>query len=71
MASNYAAIRKENIRKYGEDTSLLALLGQLYSDRTHFIYELLQNAEDAGATHVSITLHRNCLDVFHDGKKFD
>ena len=71
MVSNYAEIRQENIRKYGEETSHLSLLGQLYSDRTHFIYELLQNAEDAGATHVSITLQRNCLDVFHDGKKFD
>ena len=71
MASNYAKIRRENIVEYGKGISHHHLYVHLYSDRTHFIYELLQNAEDAGATHVGITLHRNCLEVFHDGKKFD
>ncbi|MCY4313305.1 MAG: ATP-binding protein, partial [Gammaproteobacteria bacterium] len=70
MASNYYAICQENIRKYGEEP-YVEILSQLYSDRTHFIYELLQNAEDAGATHVKITLHRNRLEVLHDGKIFD
>lgn len=71
MASNYDAIRNENIRKYGEETYHLAFLGQLYSDRTHFIYELLQNAEDAGASHINIALYRNRLELLHDGKRFD
>ncbi len=71
MTSNYVEIRKENIRKYGEETRHLAFLGELYSDRTHFIYELLQNAEDARASAISITLHRNRLELLHDGKSFD
>ena len=69
MASNYDEIRRENIRKYGEETRHLAFLDRLYSDRTHFVYELLQNAEDAEANHVKITLYRDRLEVLHDGKK--
>ena len=71
MPCNYDAIRKDNIRKYGEETRHLAFLGRLYSDRTHFVYELLQNAEDAGASCVSITLQRDRLELLHDGKRFD
>ena len=71
MASNYDVIRKDNIRKYGEETRHLAFLGRLYSDRTHFIYELLQNAEDKDAGHVEIKLYTDRLEVSHDGKQFD
>jgi len=59
MASNYDQIRRENIRKYGEETRHLAFLGRLYSDRTHFVYELLQNAEDKDATCIQISLYRD------------
>ena len=71
MTSNYSEIRKENIREYGEGTRHLALLGRLYSDRTHFIYELLQNAEDARAKRVKFTLFGDYMEVFHDGRSFD
>ena len=71
MASDYDAIRLENIRKYGEETRHLAFLSDLYSDRTHFIYELLQNAEDVDASSVEITLYSNRLELLHDGKAFD
>ena len=30
---------------------------QLYTDKSHFVYELLQNAEDAGARHSSRNRH--------------
>jgi hypothetical protein len=42
MPSNYDAIRADNLREHGEGTRLLSLLGNLYTDRTHFIFELLQ-----------------------------
>jgi hypothetical protein len=42
----------------------------LYSDRTHFIYELLQNAEDAGATKVIFKLFNDRLEVYHNGRLF-
>jgi hypothetical protein len=47
MPADYLKIREENIARYGWDTAVLDLLGQLYSERTHFIFELIQNAEDA------------------------
>lgn len=43
---------------------------QLYKDRTHFVYELLQNAEDAQAHIVKFVLYGDRLEVFHDGKPF-
>lgn len=47
--SLYVKIREDNIRKYGTEITKYGptLLENLYSDRTHFVYELLQNAEDA------------------------
>ena len=71
MVSDYDTICKENILNYGRETRHLAFLGRLYSDRTHFVYELLQNAEDAHARRVEITLYSDRLEVFHDGKLFD
>jgi len=46
---------------------LRELLAGLYSDKAHFIYELLQNAEDAGATTVSFELEPDKLRFIHDG----
>ena len=43
MPADYEKIREENIARYGWDTAVLDLLGQLYSERTHFIFELIQN----------------------------
>ncbi len=56
MPTDYDEIRAENISRYGWDTAVLELLGQLYSDRAHFIFELIQNAEDAGATELTFEL---------------
>ncbi len=70
VPANYEQIREENIARYGWDTAVLDLLGHLYSDRTHFIFELIQNAEDAGATELSFTLFPDRLEVRHDGRPF-
>ncbi|HEX4254420.1 MAG TPA: hypothetical protein VH089_04985, partial [Streptosporangiaceae bacterium] len=70
MPANYEQIRAENIARYGWDTAVLDLLGHLYSDRTHFIFELIQNAEDAGATELSFTVFPDRLEVRHDGRPF-
>ena len=45
------------------------LLTELYPDNAHFIYELLQNAEDAEATKVTFTLGRDSLKFSHNGKR--
>ena len=70
MPADYAKIRDENIARYGWDTAVLDLLGHLYSERTHFIYELIQNAEDARATELSFELSAGRLEVRHDGRPF-
>ena len=70
MASNYEKIREANIKEYGEGTRHLSFLGRLYTDRTHFIFELLQNAEDAGATKILFELFKDRLEVKHDGRPF-
>jgi hypothetical protein len=48
-----------------------SLLSGIYNDPSHFIYEILQNAEDAGATEVSLTLNQSSLEIEHNGKDFD
>jgi hypothetical protein len=40
---------------------------ELYPDQSHFIYELLQNAEDAGATRIHFELEATSLHVTHNG----
>ena len=70
VSADYGKIRDENIARYGWDTAVLDLLGQLYSERTHFIFELIQNAEDAGATELAFELFGDRLEVRHDGRPF-
>jgi len=81
MTSNYAVIKKENEQRYGTDIGRIGkmLLANLYADRTHFIFELLQNAEDAmarrgrwqGSHAVQFTLSKVALRVLHFGEPFD
>ena len=70
LPADYEKIRDENVARYGWDTAVLDLLGQLYSERTHFIFELIQNAEDAGATELAFELFDDRLEVRHDGRPF-
>lgn len=80
MGSDYAAIKGENLRRYGTDIGRIGpmLLADRYADRTHFIFELLQNAEDAlkrrrgieGPRSVSLTLTNRDLRVSHLGVPF-
>lgn len=81
MASNYARIREENKKRYGTDIGRIGpmLLSERYADRTHFLFELLQNAEDAvarragwcGSRAVKFYLANDALRVSHYGKPFD
>ena len=70
MPADYDKIRAENITRYGTDSAVLDLLGHLYSDRAHFIFELIQNAEDAGARELEFELFDDRLEVRHDGRPF-
>ena len=83
MASDYRSIREKNERGYGTeiDRTGKMLLANRYADRTHFIYELLQNTEDAlakrkvcpGKPTRSIRFHlsQHELRVRHFGEPFD
>ena len=81
VASNYEAIREENRLRYGTDIGRIGpmLLADRYDDRTHFIFELLQNAEDAlgkrglwsGPRRVTFNLSPSNLSLSHFGRPFD
>ena len=81
MACDYQAIRRANERRYGTDIGRIGpmLLANRYDDRTHFIFELLQNAEDAlarrggweGSRSVTFHLTGKTLRVSHFGLPFD
>lgn len=47
-----------------------SIIANLYSDSTHFLYELLQNAQDAGAINISFTLYPDRLESSHNGRAF-
>jgi hypothetical protein len=59
----------EAARDNGFEEGLRKLLADLYPDNAHFIYELLQNAEDAGAREVIFDLQADGLQVKHDGPR--
>ena len=85
MPSDYEKICQDNIRRRGEEFDDIGKLfaEKLYGDRAHFIYELLQNAEDALALRcqknpdvgfsgeVTFRLYNDHLEVSHYGKLFD
>ena len=53
-----------------EYLGIRAIVEELYPDKAHFIYELLQNAEDANATEASFELHEDRLVFRHNGRAF-
>ena len=83
MATDYQRIRSDNRQDYGKKGAVKygqVVSEQLYAGRAHFIYELLQNAEDAlgrrgpswqSERKVSFTLEENRLRVEHHGDPFN
>ncbi len=57
------------LRVRGEEDAFRRLLSDLYPDTAHFIFELLQNAEDTKATNVYFNLNRDCLEFNHNGDR--
>ena len=54
-------------RENSFEEGIKRLLTNLYPDNAHFIYELLQNAEDAGASEVRFVLKTDKLKFEHNG----
>lgn len=81
MPSNYEEISQDNEKRYGTEIGRIGqmLLADRYDDRTHFIFELLQNAEDAlkrrgdwnGPRHVNFKLEPGRVTLSHFGRPFD
>lgn len=62
---NWVSASEDN----GFNEGILKLLTDLYPDKAHFVYELLQNAEDAKATRVAFSLYQDRLEFVHDGTR--
>lgn len=84
MPVDYNALREENLAEYGraigrDNGPWQMLLAERYDDRTHFIFEVVQNAEDAlkkrgewsGKRSVAFSLSDAALTISHYGKPFD
>lgn len=70
MLHGYADEIKRNQDKDGMLQRSLERIIQLYTDKSHFVYELLQNAEDAFAKSIKFIQYDDRLEVMHDGKPF-
>ena len=57
-------------RENNFEDGIKRLLADLYPDNAHFIYELLQNAEDAQATEVRFILQEDGVEFEHNGRLF-
>lgn len=63
-------IRARNLIEYGTGKSHLDLLRSIYPERSHFIFELIQNASDVNASEVEFRLHSDHLEFSHNGRAF-
>lgn len=63
--------REDLARVLKKHTGIRKIVEDLYPDSAHFIYELLQNAEDTGATEAQFTLSKTGLVFEHNGRTFE
>src|SRR2546421_941074 len=60
----------ESTRKNNFEKGIRHSTVEKYPDPVHFVYELLQNAEDQGATEATFALSADCLVFRHNGNPF-
>ena len=63
--------REDLARVLKNHAGIRRIVEDLYPDSAHFIYELLQNAEDTGATGAAFVLTADRLVFEHNGRTFD
>lgn len=63
--SNKAFVENDNFK------GVKKIIVDNYSDEAHFIYEMLQNADDAEATEITFDLRNDELIVIHNGVDFN
>ena len=54
-----------------EYSGIRLIVEELYPDQAHFLFELLQNAQDTGATEAVFALSSEMLVFEHNGRPFD
>ena len=75
MINNLFSKLTDSRRKVAETLANPATIGlwnlivDKYSGKAHFVYELLQNADDAGARNVRLVLEGDRFSLFHDGSR--
>src|ERR1700716_3070753 len=60
----------ESARENDFDKGIRHSTVEKYPDAVHFVYELLQNAEDQGATETHFELSADRLVFYHNGNPF-
>jgi len=70
MPSDYKAITKYNEEQLGKDTASRESQVNMYSDFSHFVFEILQNADDHEATKIKFKLSPEKLIIEHNGIPF-
>jgi hypothetical protein len=80
MVVDYEAIANDQARLERTAANSIRTLANLYAERAHFVYELLQNAEDAlrrrpsgwrGSRTVTFRLSADSLRIIHCGEPFN
>lgn len=63
--------KQDDWKTYSKRTNIKVWKGivEKYPETAHFIYELIQNADDTAATDVKILLFRDKLVFKHNGKR--
>lgn len=70
MPADYRAISAYNEKMLGEDRASRMSQVSMYADTAHFVFEILQNADDAGATEVFFEVSDDRLVIEHNGAPF-
>lgn len=70
MPTDYREISAYNEEMLGKDRASRMSQVSMYADTAHFVFEILQNADDAGATEVVFKVSDDRLVIEHNGKPF-
>jgi len=71
MATDYKSIAEENRVSYGSKIEHRRVhYKHRYSEKTHFVYELIQNSDDSKSQHLDLRLDENELFAWNDGCQF-
>jgi hypothetical protein len=70
MPTDYRAISVHNEEMLGKDRASRMSQVSMYADTAHFVFEILQNADDAGASEVVFVVSEEGLVIEHNGNPF-